>query len=170
MFGFVKNTTNRPGEPERRGIARLQNMSKSGADIVQLREAVANLPTGNAPPILAEIHEALGRLVESGTTAVIDLGSIPFTGGDEKVLQDVLGEGEVNAVVNAMGESFVQETEIPGVWRVDHYDQAGSTQSRFIEITFIPDILRTQREDALRGHEMLAERLNGKIGADNKGG
>ncbi|WP_068315283.1 hydrogenase expression/formation C-terminal domain-containing protein [Aliiruegeria sabulilitoris] len=148
----------------------MQNISKSGADVVQLKEAVANLPTGNALPILAEIHEALGRLVESGTTAVIDLGSIPFTGGDEKRLQEVLGEGEVNAVLNAMGESFVQETEIPGVWRVDHYDQQGETQSRFIEVTFIPDILRTHREDAVRGHEMLAERLNGKTGADKKGG
>ncbi len=148
----------------------MRNSSKSGADLVQLMGAVANLPTGNALPILAEIQEALGRLIESGTTAVIDLGSIPFTGGDEKILQEILGDGEVNAVLNAMGESFVQETAIPGVWRVDHYDLQGKTQARFIEVTFIPDILRTQPEDALRGHEMLAERLNERTGANEKGG
>ncbi len=126
---------------------------------------MANLPTGNALPILSEVLEALGQLVENGRTTVIDLGAIPFTGGDENLLHEILGTGEVNAVLNAMGESHVQETEIPGVWRVDHYDQTGETQSRFIEIAVIPEILKTQIEDAVRGRELLAERLN-----DRKGG
>lgn len=137
---------------------------KPDADIVQLRKVVTNLPTGNAPPILSEILEALGKLVRTGTPTVIDLGAIPFSGGDEKVLHDVLGEGEVTAVLQAMGESHVQETGIAGVWRVDNYDLHGETQSRFIEITYVPDILRTQPEDAVRGRDLLAERLAERTG------
>ncbi|MDV7145427.1 hydrogenase expression/formation C-terminal domain-containing protein [Tropicimonas sp. TH_r6] len=143
----------------------MQNSSNSGADLVQLKEAVANLPTGNAPPILSEILDALGRLIDRAEPTVIDLGAIPFTGGDEKVLQEILGNGEVNAVLDAMGESHVQETGIPGVWRVDHCDPKGEIQSRFIEITFVPDILKTQSEDAQRGQEMLAERLSERLSA-----
>lgn len=141
------------------------NSSTSGADLVQLKEAVANLPTGNALPILSEILEALGRLIDGAEPTVIDLGAIPFTGGDEKVLQEVLGRGDVNAVLDAMGESHVQETGIAGVWRVDHYDPNGEIQSRFIEITFIPEILKTQPEDALRGQEILDERLRERVNA-----
>ena len=139
---------------------------KVATDVERLRKAVVNLPTGNALPILSEILARLDRLIERDEPSVIDLGAIPFTGGDEKLLQEILGSGEVNAVLDAMGESHVQETAIPGVWRVDHYDAAGETQSRFIEITFIPDILKTQKEDATRGREMLAERLSERLGAE----
>lgn len=135
-----------------------------GSDAARLRHAVENLPTGNAPPILSEILEALGQLIENGTPTVIDIGAIPFTGGDEKAMQDILGDGEVTAVLSAMGDSHIAETGIPGVWRVDHYDPDGAVQSRFIEVTFIPEILKTQPEDATRGHEMLAERLRERLG------
>lgn len=140
------------------------NGQRSQADVYRLRRAVRDLPTGNALPILSEVLEALGQLVETGKTRVIDLGAIPFTGGDEKIMQEMLGDGEVSAVLNAMGESHIQETAIPGVWRVDHYDLNGEVQARFIEITTMPDILRTQPEDAARGHEMLTERLQDRLG------
>lgn len=164
------NLKNKPRTgPESRngkdGIAILRNTSKPESDLVQLKAAVANLPTGNALPILSEIRDALRRLIEGDEGSVIDLGAIPFTGGDEKVLQEVLGTGEVKAVLNAMGESHVEETAIPGVWRIDHYDPHGAPLSRFIEVTRVPDILRTHREDLLRGRDMLAERLNDRTNA-----
>jgi hydrogenase-1 operon protein HyaF len=115
--------------------------------------------TGNALPVLHEIRHALGVLLTSGTETAIDLGAIPFAPGDDAVLEAALGTGEVHAILAALGESHVRETAIPGVWRVDHLDPSGAVQSRFIEITMMPDILKTQRDDAMRGLSALEERL-----------
>ncbi len=125
----------------------------------EMEELLSFVATGNAQPLLHEIKHALVELLKSGTETIIDLGAIPFAPGDERILNDMLGPGEVRATLSVMGESSVRETAIPGVWRIDHLDTKGELQSRFIEITFLPDILKTQREDAERGLEELADRL-----------
>ncbi|MFC1674076.1 hydrogenase expression/formation C-terminal domain-containing protein [Pseudomonadota bacterium] len=124
-----------------------------------MNEVLSFVSTGNASPILHEIKHALARLLENGETSVIDLGAMPFAPGDDRHLSEVLGEGEVSAVLNVLGESRVAETQISGVWRVDHFDQDGNIQARFIEVTFIPEILKSQREDAETGLEVLDARL-----------
>lgn len=125
----------------------------------KMDDVLSFVATGNATPLLHEIKHALSALLDSGRESIIDLGAIPFAPGDVRILDDVLEVGEVTATLTVMGESHVRETKIPGVWRVDHLDENGEFQSRFIEITFIPDILKTQREDAERGLEDLSERL-----------
>lgn len=125
----------------------------------KMDDVLSFVATGNATPLLHEVKHALSALLESGRESIIDLGAIPFAPGDERILDDVLGVGEVTATLTVMGESHVSETKVPGVWRVDHLDENGEFQSRFIEITFIPNILKTQREDAERGLEGLSERL-----------
>ncbi|MDQ2089726.1 hydrogenase expression/formation C-terminal domain-containing protein [Marimonas arenosa] len=133
--------------------------SKSAVD-----ELRSHLGTGNARPVLREIETALGALLESGRETTIDLGAIPFGPGDERMLDEVLGPGEVHATIYAMGESHVAETGVPGVWRVDHFDQRGETLSRFIEVTFCPDILKTQTADAEAGLARLTARLAAQDG------
>jgi hydrogenase-1 operon protein HyaF len=123
-------------------------------------DVLSFVSTGNAAPLLHEIKHALGQLLENNVTSTIDLGAIPFAPGDERLLNDVLGVGEVHAALAVMGESHVRETAVPGVWRIDHFDEDGEIQSRFIEITFMPDILKTQRTDAETGLETLSQRLN----------
>ncbi len=137
----------------------------NGSD--KMAEIMSFVSTGNADPILHEIAHALAALLETGEETTIDLGAIPFAGGDERRLDEVLGTGEVRAVLQVMGESHVQETAIAGVWRVDHFDEAGETRSRFIEITFMPGILMTQRDDALTGLQVLNQRLAAATGASN---
>ena len=124
-----------------------------------MEDILSFVSTGNAGPVLHEIKHALATLLETGEPTIIDLGAIPFAPGDERQLDEVLGEGEVQATLTIMGKSYVQETGIPGVWRVDHFNDAGETQSRFIEITFMPDIMKTHSEDAERGLATLKERL-----------
>lgn len=124
-----------------------------------LQEVMSYVGTGNADPILREVRFALGKLIETGETTVIDLGAIPFAAGDERILDRILGEGEVRATLTSMGESRIAETQIAGVWRVDHFDAEGEVQSRFIEITYMPEILRTQKEDAAFALEQLDEKL-----------
>lgn len=135
------------------------------------REAVevlkSHISTGNARPVLHEILAALETLLATGTATTIDLGAIPFGPGDERLLEEVLGKGELNATLEILGSSHVEETGIPGVWRIDHFDQNGDTLSRFVEVTFLPEILKTQREDAEAGLARLAVRLEEHDGRSN---
>jgi len=125
----------------------------------EMEDVLSFVTTGNALPVLHEIKHALNRLLDTGETSTIDLGALPFAPGDERQLDEVLGVGEVAATLMVLGESHVRETAVAGVWRVDHLDEDGEIQSRFIEVTFMPDILKSQREDAEVGLETLSERL-----------
>lgn len=102
---------------------------------------------GNALPILHEIRHGLERLVSTGEPSLIDLRAIPFGPGDEARLLALLGRGEVEAVVNALGETRIQETAIPGVWLIDHYNAQEERIALHLEIDRIPGILLTQAED-----------------------
>jgi HupH hydrogenase expression protein, C-terminal conserved region len=103
--------------------------------------------TGNVLPLLNEIRHALKQLVETGETSTIDLRGIPMAQGEEDYLMEQLGEGEVSAVISAMGPSEVLETRFPGVWLVTHYNADDEIVGRFIEITSMPVILKSQQDD-----------------------
>ena len=124
-----------------------------------VKDVLSYVGTGNADPILREIRHALEKLVNTGEATTIDLGAIPFGPGDERILDDVLRQGEVRATLTALGTSHIAETAIPGVWRVDHLNEDGEVQSRFVEVTHCPDILKTQQADAEFGLEQLNARL-----------
>ncbi len=119
-------------------------------------------PRFNAKPILNEIRHGVDRLLNDGQTTTIDLSRLPFDAEDERYLREALGDGEVYASVNALGESKVQETGVAGVWWVTHFDAAGAALGKYIEITTVPGILKSQPEDMLRGLHML----NARLGAD----
>ena len=114
---------------------------------------------GNALPILNEIRHALERLLASGETAVIDLGALPMGPQDEVQLLAALGEGEVEATINAGGPSSVRETAFHGVWLLTHRNEAGETLARFIEIAFVPELLMSQAEDVADSAVELAKKL-----------
>jgi HupH hydrogenase expression protein, C-terminal conserved region len=115
----------------------------------------------NALPILHELRHALVRLAEAGESKVIDLRAIPFGPGDERLLLDVLGEGEVSATVNALGPTLVRETAFPGVWLVDYRDATDGRVALQIEVAEVPGILRSQPEDVRDAAQRLGERLEG---------
>lgn len=115
--------------------------------ITQFNIQIGNELTWNVQPILHEIRHALGKLLETGETHVIDLRSIPLAPGEEQTIIDTLCCGEVHAKLNALGPSEIYETRFAGVWLVTHYNEENSVISRFIEITHIPEILRSQNED-----------------------
>lgn len=115
--------------------------------ITQFNIQIGNELTWNVQPILHEIRHALGKLLETGETHVIDLRSIPLAPGEEQTIIDTLCCGEVHAKLNALGPSEIYETRFAGVWLITHYNEENSVISRFIEITHIPEILRSQNED-----------------------
>lgn len=103
--------------------------------------------TGNVLPVLHEIRHALARLAGTGETTSIDLSAIPFAPGDEAALFQLLGQGEVAAAVNALGETSIQETAYPGVWLVTHRSPQDTLLSTQIEVTQTPALLSTPAAD-----------------------
>jgi hydrogenase-1 operon protein HyaF len=128
----------------------------SGAD----SSSPCSVPTGNVTPLLHEIRHALARWLHDGTAHAIDLHGIPMGPGEEEQLLATLGEGEVSARLDALGTSEIVETTFPGVWLVTHYNDEQVAVGRYIEICHIPDILKSQAEDATTALRHLDELLS----------
>ena len=111
--------------------------------------------TGNAPPLLREISELLRHLLETGENAAIDLSALPLTPADLDWLHDKLGEGEIAVTLQANGESTLNETACPGVWWVTHYNEQGAVTSQFIEVAFVPELVKAHPQDVATGQEYL---------------
>jgi hydrogenase-1 operon protein HyaF len=127
--------------------------------ISQFNIQIGNELTWNVQPILHEIRHALGKLLQTGENSIIDLRSIPLAPGEEETIIDTLGRGEVRAHLDALGPSEIIETRFAGVWLVTHYNEENSVIGRFIEITELPDILKSQHEDVASSLNELEEQL-----------
>jgi hydrogenase-1 operon protein HyaF len=125
----------------------------------QFNIQIDNELTHNVQPILHEIRHAMHDLTESGESRVIDLRSIPLAPGEEEQIIVRLGRGELTAQLNALGQSEIYETQYKGVWLVTHYNEDNSIVGRFIEITYIPEILKSQQEDMLDSLAQLKAEL-----------
>lgn len=117
----------------------------------------------NALPILHEIKHALDKLAASGEPTTIDLSAIPFGPGDKEQLFETLGSGEVDASVEALGNTRVRETRYPGVWLIEHQAPQGEELATHIEITRLPAMLVTPEEDVEDAARALAETLTGMV-------
>jgi hydrogenase-1 operon protein HyaF len=106
--------------------------------------------------LLHEVKHALDSLIETGKTSIIDLRSIPLAPGEEDKILQILGRGEVQAQLLALGLSDVFETQYAGVWVVTHYNDEQDIISRFIEVTTMPEILCSQTEDVMAAYSRLA--------------
>jgi hydrogenase-1 operon protein HyaF len=117
--------------------------------------------SGNITPLLHEIRHALRRVAQGGEGTTIDLGSLPLAPGEEKRIEDLLGQGEVRAELNALGPTVVQETRYPGVWFITHRNTEQEVVARFIEVTRMPELLLAQSEDMRRAVSELDNKLPG---------
>ena len=136
----------------------LDDANMNAGTAIDLPVETGSFETGNVLPLLHEIRHALQRLIETGEDTTIDLRSIPLAPGEEARLEEVLGQGEVEATLRALGPSEMRETSIPGVWRVTHFNENESVIGKFIEITRVPSVLCTQPED-IRDGMVALERL-----------
>ena len=140
-----------------------------GIPIAVADDAAGLTLSGNADPILHEIRSLLNDLVTSGKSASIDLRNLPLSTGDYQKLKEVLGQGEVSATIDAMGPTQVRETAVHGVWWVTHYNNDSTVIAEFLEVTTMPEILRTHPADARAGLDLLQSRLISATEVD-KGG
>jgi len=129
------------------------------AGIQQFNIQMGDALTFNVQPILHEVRHALEKLLNSGENSIIDLRSIPLAPGEEENSMDSLGHGEVHACLDALGPSNIYETKFAGVWLVTHFNEDDSIVSRFIEVTVLPDILKSQSEDIAHALNTLETEL-----------
>ncbi|MBE9560062.1 MAG: hydrogenase accessory protein HupE [Proteobacteria bacterium] len=124
-------------------------------DAVKFNIQIGDTLTHNVKPLLHEIKHALDKLIETGKSTIIDLRSIPLAPGEEEKILNTLGQGEVQAQLNALGLSEITETQYAGVWIVTHYNDEQHVISRFIEVTTMPEILCSQTEDVMEAYSRL---------------
>jgi len=98
-------------------------------------------------PILHEIETMHKTLISSGQGNSLDLRHEPLTLDDIAALKELLGQGEVDANLNALGSTNIRETGISGVWWITHFDQEGNIIGEYVEITTCPDMLKTFPEE-----------------------
>lgn len=120
----------------------------------------------NAKALLHEIGNLLQQLLDKGETGVIDLRAIPLTPGEYHYLETVLGEGELFAELKALGGSTVRETAIPGVWWIVHYSSNGDVMADLLEVTAIPEILKSNPVDIKDGLASLRKQLDRERSAE----
>jgi hydrogenase-1 operon protein HyaF len=124
-------------------------------------EPEASALSGNTTAILNEVLAALANLNETGETTLIDLNSLPLTAFDSELLRETLAEGEVHARIDAIGPTEVRETIYPGVWWVTHYNVEGDIVADVLEITRVPEILKSHPDDVRDSLTRLRELLDG---------
>lgn len=116
--------------------------------------------TGQAEAVLTEVSEMLKRLLDEGMEDSIDLRSLPLSPADLDWLEEQLGRGEVEIVMEAGGRSVLTETAYPGVWLVTHRDRQDHAVAQFIEIAYVPKIVPPDISDVEKGYKRLLLKAN----------
>jgi hydrogenase-1 operon protein HyaF len=114
---------------------------------------------GGVAAILSELVTLLERLVDGEASGAIDLRSLPMSPLDRAELQRLLGDGEVQATVNAQGLSKMRETGVSGVWWIEHFDQQGELTAELIEVSRVPQILLSASDEIAAGARALRAQI-----------
>jgi HupH hydrogenase expression protein len=117
---------------------------------------------GGVEAILSELVSLLERLADGNSPGSIDLRSLPMSPPDRALLQRVLGDGEVQATVNARGLSKIHETRFSGVWWIEHFDQEGESVAEFIEVSRVPAILSSAPDEIAADARELRARITAR--------
>jgi hydrogenase-1 operon protein HyaF len=123
---------------------------------------------GYAGALLHELVSMLEALVARGEENAIDLRSLPLAAPDYEQLKALLGQGEVRATLQVLGPSHVVETAYPGVWWVTHCDPAGEVTAECIEVTWVPEMLKSHPLDVGEGLVRLRKTLQEDEPCDTK--
>ena len=126
-------------------------------DIIPIHPAPS--PAANAPALLQEIAAALDVLLLSGRRHCIDLGSLPLSSADRDLLRETLGTGEVRMELEALGNSRIEETGVPGVWWVRHFSEDGILLTESLEVCHVPEIVPADTTDITIGLQRLRQRI-----------
>ena len=120
---------------------------------------------GGVAAILTELAARLESLSEDGSTALIDLRSLPMSATDRDELLEALGQGEVTATLDAQGTSTLRETAFSGIWWNVHRDRDNAITSELLEVSIVPQILAAHPEDISLAVSALRRRIGAAVAA-----
>lgn len=110
--------------------------------------------------VLHQIQALLETFIASGQTASIDLRRLPLGADERDYLERLLGHGEVNARLDALGPTLIRETAVSGVWWITHRNRRDKILGEFIEVTACPDLFKTSPDELRAGQRLLRNRLS----------
>ena len=114
-----------------------------------------------AKTLLHEVQAMLKTLLDTGQNGTLDLRALPTWGADGyQFLKEKLSLGEVSARIQSFGCSEIQETAYSGIWWVSHYNQDDDLLTELIEVTYLPEILKSPRDDMALSLVNLGKLLN----------
>ncbi|MDT8408068.1 MAG: hydrogenase expression/formation C-terminal domain-containing protein [Wenzhouxiangellaceae bacterium] len=106
-----------------------------------------------------EIQSCLEKLAASGESSMIDLKTLPMAPGEYDDIKTMLGQGELDLVLDMDGPTRIRETAYPGVWWIQHKDRNDQILSEIIEISRVPDFLAIQADQVTESAKRLRDRL-----------
>lgn len=112
-------------------------------------------PSAQILALLRELQVMLTALTKQGEQNSIDIRSLPLSPSDYEILMQILGTGEVSATVNTLGLTEIKETRFSGIWSLRHYNSHDEIVAELIEVTPLPDILKSQDPDLVDSTEVL---------------
>ena len=80
--------------------------------------------------------------------------------GDYELLKETLGYGEINVSIDAMGPTEIYETAIPGIWWITHYNNDDENIAEYIEITELPELLKTDPQEIQQAGSRLQQLID----------
>jgi hypothetical protein len=125
-------------------------MSKITEIPVHIELSNESFPSESASMLIPILHELVAMhktLLSSGQSNILDLRHEPLDVEEITALKELLGQGEINANLTALGSTNISETSVSGVWWITHFNQEGNILSEAIEITTCPEMLKTFPED-----------------------
>lgn len=105
----------------------------------EAEEIIARCP--QAAKLLPDIAAALDRQKADETGQLFDLTDLDAE--NKELIRQVLGEGEVSGVVSLTDGIIaqVQESVMPGLWRVQFENTAGQIVGEYLEVASIPAVV-----------------------------
>lgn len=110
--------------------------------------------------LLEELLSKLTALADEGRSDSIDLRGLPLPPGALEALRNWLGQGEIQATVNALGSTTIHETALGGVWWIRYAKVQGTPIGDTLEIAHCPALLLADRDDAREAAKELRRRLD----------
>ena len=122
-------------------------------------EGMASESASMLLPILHELVAMHKTLISTGQGNMLDLRHEPLDLEEIAALKALLGQGEINANLTALGSTNISETSISGVWWITHYNPDGIIMNECVELTMCPDMLKTFPQDLERALVSLQDKL-----------
>ena len=136
------------GEEEAQGV--FVGVKDEDADLLGLgdqahQQADFHLPADFSPStavveLFSSIRGKLTAAANGETPKVIDL--LSFSDEDRRAISGMLGEGEVSIMAGADPVFQIEESVLPGVWRVRAAEESGEMVADYVEIADVPTAVR----------------------------